>query len=94
MGYAPGIRYGIRNCGQHLQCWTTLLHEEPALVAGPRPIDQLRRLLPSVGFDDRAGLLYHRHVTVSKPQSAKSIIVQSRFQDCASQKKEGDRTGQ
>lgn len=90
-GYYPGIRYGIRSCGQYyMQYWTALAHEESATVAGSSPFDEQRRLLPIAGFDERAGLLYHHHVTDNTSHSEKSVMVQSQFQDWAFHKMEGD----
>ncbi len=54
------------------------------------PTPNLGWTLPIVGFDDRARLLYHHHITASTPRHEESIIVQSQSEDCAFHKMDGD----
>ena len=64
--------------------------DRPEKTAAPASIDEQRRPLPTAGFDDRPGLLYHRHITASTPRPEESLIVQSQSEDCAFHKMEGD----
>jgi len=73
-----------------MQYHTALTHEEPATLAGSSPFDEQRRLPTFAAFDDRAGLLYHHHVTGNTSHSGKSIVVPSQFQDWAFHQMKGD----
>ncbi|MXZ21793.1 MAG: hypothetical protein F4Y84_14520 [Caldilineaceae bacterium SB0665_bin_25] len=72
---------------------TTLTGQRLKVVFHLRDLPEtpaLARLLPTVGFDDCVGLLYHHHVIGNTPHSEESIMVQSQFQDWAFHQMEGD----